>query len=74
MPMAASPGASDGIAASIRAPSSSRSIVATTNGTRSLNGGTPFWRMTVYEYTVPSPLAVTHSSVSRPQCEHSKRG
>ncbi len=32
-----------------RAPSSSRSTVATTNGSRSLNGGTPFWRITVNE-------------------------
>ena len=49
MPMRASSGSSVGIAAIMRAPSSSRSTIATTNGTRSLNGGTPFWRITVNE-------------------------
>ena len=42
IPICAASGASAGMAASTRAPASSRSTVATTNGTRSLNGGTPF--------------------------------
>ena len=57
-----------------RAPSSSRSTSATTNGTCSLNGGMPFWRITVNEWTSPRPLAVTHSSASAPQCGQSMRG
>src|SRR4051812_37709951 len=42
IPTHAASGSTDGIAAMMRAPSSSRSTVATTNGRRSLNGGTPF--------------------------------
>ena len=49
IPIRACSGSSFGSAAIMRAPSSSRSTTATTNGTRSLNGGTPFWRTTVNE-------------------------
>src|SRR5438874_12848775 len=42
-----------------RTPSSS-STMATTYGSRSLNGGKSFWRTIVNVYTTPSPLASFH--------------